>query len=154
MSLPPDSFHAPPKGGSIASGEGDVVGEDREWTPGAATALCGIVLHPAGHTRSPAMHNAAFRALDVDAIYLAFDVRPEGLAAALQGVRALAVRQLAVSLPHKVAVMEHLDEVDPTALRIGAVNTSTVGTPSYSAPGAAPAPWCSDCASGARGSRC
>jgi shikimate dehydrogenase len=163
-----------------------VVGEDREWTPGAATALCGIVLHPAGHTRSPAMHNAAFRALDVDAIYLAFDVRPEGLAAALQGVRALAVRQLAVSLPHKVAVMEHLDEVDPTALRIGAVNTvtrrdgrllgantdwlgavralererpwngrrsSTVGTPSCSAPGAAPAPWCSDCASGARGSR-
>jgi shikimate dehydrogenase len=102
-----------------------VVGEDREWTPGAATALCGIVLHPAGHTRSPAMHNAAFRALDVDAIYLAFDVRPEGLAAALQGVRALAVRQLAVSLPHKVAVMEHLDEVDPTALRIGAVNTVT-----------------------------
>lgn len=90
------------------------------------TALCGIVLHPAGHTRSPAMHNAAFAALGVDAAYLAFDVAPADLPGAVAGMRALGIRQLAVSIPHKVAIMELLDEVDETASRIGAVNTVTL----------------------------
>ncbi len=92
----------------------------------ANTALCGIVLHPAGHTRSPAMHNAAFSALELDAVYTAFDVLPEALRDAMAGARALGIRQLAVSIPHKRAVMEHLDEVDETAARIGAVNTVTL----------------------------
>lgn len=92
---------------------------------GAATALCGVILHPAGHTRSPAMHNAAFEALGLDARYLAFDVPPAALAAAVAGARALGIRQLAVSIPHKQAVMEHLDAVEETARRIGAVNTIT-----------------------------
>ncbi len=91
----------------------------------ARSALCGVVLHPAGHTRSPAMHNAAFRALGIDAVYLAFDVPPDSLADAMRGARALGIRQLAVSLPHKLAVMEYLDSVDETATRIGAVNTVT-----------------------------
>jgi shikimate dehydrogenase len=89
----------------------------------ARTQLCGIALHPADHTRSPAMHNAAFAALGIDAVYLAFDVQPENLADAIAGVRAIGVRQLAVSIPHKEAVMALLDEVDATARRIGAVNT-------------------------------
>jgi shikimate dehydrogenase len=84
------------------------------------------VLHPAGHTRSPAMHNAAFTALGIDAVYTAFDVRPEGLGAAIAGAKALGIRQLAVSIPHKQAVIAHLDEVDPIASRIGAVNTVTL----------------------------
>jgi shikimate dehydrogenase len=92
---------------------------------GAATQLCGILLHPAGHTRSPAMHNAAFAALGIDAVYLAFDVAPDDLRAAIAGARALGVRQLAISLPHKQAVMEHLDAVDDVARTIGAVNTVT-----------------------------
>ena len=91
----------------------------------ARTALCGILLHPAGHTRSPAMHAAAYAALGFDAVYLAFDVPPAGLEDAMRGARALGVRQLAISLPHKQAVMAHLDEVEPTARRIGAVNTVT-----------------------------
>jgi len=89
------------------------------------TTLCGIVLHPAGHTRSPAMHNAAYATLSIDAVYTAFDVPPAALPGAMAGVRALGFGQLAVSLPHKVAVMEHLDEIDETARRIGAVNTVT-----------------------------
>ena len=93
---------------------------------GAATALCGIVLHPSGHTRSPAMHNAAFRALGLDAVYLAFDVPPAELPAAVAGLRALRARQVAVSIPHKQTVMAHLDAVDDTARRIGAVNTLTL----------------------------
>ncbi|MEE9608373.1 MAG: shikimate dehydrogenase [Myxococcota bacterium] len=94
--------------------------------PAAGTALCGVVLHPAGHTRSPAMHNAAFAALGIDAVYLAFDVPPALLAEAIAGARAFGVRQLAVSIPHKRAVMDHLDEIDATARRIGAVNTVTL----------------------------
>ena len=92
----------------------------------ARTQLCGIVLHPAAHTRSPAMHNAAFEALGLDAAYLAFDVPPESLAAAIAGARAFGVRQLAISLPHKQTVIDHLDEIDDTARRIGAVNTVTL----------------------------
>ena len=91
----------------------------------ARTQLCGIALHPAGHTRSPAMHNAAFAALGIDAAYLAFDVQPDNLAEAIAGMRAIGIRQLAVSIPHKEAVMALLDEVDATARSIGAVNTVT-----------------------------
>ena len=69
------------------------------------------------------MHNAAYAALALDAVYLAFDVEQGALPAALAGARALGVRQLSVSIPHKVAVMGHVDEVDETARRIGAVNT-------------------------------
>ncbi len=89
----------------------------------AQTALCGILLHPAGHTRSPAMHNAAYTALGIPAAYHAFDVRPEDLGAAVNGLRALGARQLSVSLPHKVEVIALLDVVDDDARKIGAVNT-------------------------------
>lgn len=94
-------------------------------TMGPDTQLCGIALHPAGHTRSPAMHNAAFAALGIDAVYLAFDVPPEDLAAAIAGARALGIQQLAISIPHKQSVIALLDDVDETARRIGAVNTVT-----------------------------
>jgi len=94
-------------------------------TIGPRTALCGVLLHPAGHTRSPAMHNAAFEALGIDAVYLAFDVAPAALASAIGGARAFGVRQLALSIPHKEAVLALCDEVDETARRIGAVNTVT-----------------------------
>lgn len=89
------------------------------------TQLCGIVLHPAHHTRSPAMHNAAFEELGIDAAYLAFDVAAHDLAAAIGGMRALGTRQLAISIPHKEAVMALVDRVDETARAIGAVNTVT-----------------------------
>lgn len=92
----------------------------------ARTAVCGILLHPAGHTRSPAMHNAAFAKLGLDAVYVAFDVPPAGLGEALAGARALGFRQLALSIPHKEAAMAHLDEIDEVARRIGAVNTATL----------------------------
>lgn len=71
------------------------------------------------------MHNAAFRALGIDAVYLAFDVPPEQLRNAIAGARAFSVRQLAVSIPHKEAVVPLLDAVDETARAIGAVNTVT-----------------------------
>lgn len=89
----------------------------------AATALCGIVLHPAGHTRSPAMHNAAYAALGLDALYLPFDVPARRLRDAMAGIRGLGFRQVSVSLPHKTSILEIVDAVDATAARIGAANT-------------------------------
>jgi len=89
----------------------------------AATQICGIVLHPAAHTRSPAMHNAAYQALGLDALYGAFAVPPALLSDAIVGVRALGLRQLSVSIPHKRSILELVDEVDATAARIGAANT-------------------------------
>jgi shikimate dehydrogenase len=71
------------------------------------------------------MHNAAFRALDLDAVYLAFDVTPADFPAAIAGARALGLRQLAISLPHKEAALALVDEVDETARAIGAINTIT-----------------------------
>lgn len=72
------------------------------------------------------MHNAAFGALGLDAVYVAFDVAPERLPAAVEGARAMGIRQLAVSLPHKESVLPLLDEVDSVARQIGAVNTVTL----------------------------
>jgi shikimate dehydrogenase len=69
------------------------------------------------------MHNAAYAELGLDAAYLAFDVLPQQLAAAVAGWRALGGRQLSGSIPHKVAIVEHVDDLDETARRIGAVNT-------------------------------
>jgi len=91
--------------------------------PSAATALCGVMLHPAGHTRSPALHHAAYAVMGIDGVFVAFDVPPVALEDAMRGVRALGVRLLAVSLPHKEAVMALVDEVDEAARAIGAVNT-------------------------------
>ena len=71
------------------------------------------------------MHNAAFAALGIDAVYLAFDVPPSRLEAAVAGCRSLGVRQLAISVPHKEKVLALAERVDPTAQLIGAANTLT-----------------------------
>jgi len=91
----------------------------------AETIQCGIVLHPAGHTRSPAMHRAAYRALGLDATYEAYDVPPAGLAEAVADFAKRGLRQFAVSIPHKEAMLALVDEVEPVAREIGAVNTVT-----------------------------
>jgi shikimate dehydrogenase len=69
------------------------------------------------------MHNAAFSSLGLDYIYLPFRVEKEQLAKAIEGVRAFNMRGLNVTIPHKVAVIPLLDELEPLAERIGAVNT-------------------------------
>lgn len=87
------------------------------------TRVLGVIGHPVEHTSSPAMHNAALEALGLDYVYAAFHVAPEGLPAAIAGMRALEIVGLNVTVPHKQAVMEHLDEVSEEARAIGAVNT-------------------------------
>jgi shikimate dehydrogenase len=67
------------------------------------------------------MHNAAFAELGINSIYVPFPV--QDVAAALNGFKALHVRGVSVTIPHKQAVMARLDKIDPMAVKIGAVNT-------------------------------
>ncbi len=89
------------------------------------TKLCGVIGDPIEHTMSPAIHNAAFDRMGLDYLYVPFWVKPEGLGKAIEGMRALNIRGLNVTIPHKVAVIPLLDELDPLADKIGAVNTIT-----------------------------
>ena len=87
------------------------------------TRVCGIIGDPIGHSMSPAIHNAAFEKMGIDYLYVPFRVRKEELGKAIQGMRALNIRGLNVTIPHKVAVIPFLDELDDLTQRIGAVNT-------------------------------
>ena len=87
------------------------------------TQICGLIGHPVSHSLSPAMHNAAFRSLGLDYLYLPFPVTSELLAQAIEGVRGLQWRGANITIPHKTAVMPYLDRIDPLAQQIGAVNT-------------------------------
>ncbi|MGZ6503147.1 MAG: shikimate dehydrogenase, partial [Tumebacillaceae bacterium] len=89
----------------------------------SSTRLTGLFGHPVSHSKSPQMHNAAFAHLGLDFAYLAFDVAPEQVQAAVHSIRALGLRGVNVTIPHKVAVMPHLDAVSEEAQLIGAVNT-------------------------------
>lgn len=89
----------------------------------AHTALAGVVGYPVRHSLSPAMHNAAFQALGLNWVYLAFEVAPDQLSAAVAGMRGLGIRGLNLTIPHKEAVRPLLDGLTEAAHRIGAVNT-------------------------------
>ena len=82
----------------------------------------GIIGYPIGHSVSPAMHNAAFKHLGLDAIYLKFEVKPEDLRDAIFGAKALGFKGFNVTIPHKEAVLEFVKPVG-IAKRIEAVNT-------------------------------
>lgn len=89
----------------------------------AQTRVCALLGHPVGHSLSPAIHNAAFEALGLPFVYVAHDVAPEELGAALRGALACGYRGLSVTLPHKVAALSLVDEVDDAARVVGCVNT-------------------------------
>ncbi|EEM03947.1 shikimate dehydrogenase [Bacillus pseudomycoides] len=85
--------------------------------------LYGVIGNPIGHSLSPLMHNDAFEYLNIDAHYHAFLVEEETLGEAVKGLKALGVSGFNVTTPHKVSIMKYLDEIDPLAKQIGAVNT-------------------------------
>lgn len=88
----------------------------------ARTQFCGVIGNPVGHSLSPAIHNAAFRKLGLNFVYLAWQV--EAIGDAIKGLRALGnFRGASVTIPHKVAAIPFLDHVEQTAQRIGAINT-------------------------------
>lgn len=89
----------------------------------AETLLCATIGYPNRASRSPIMHNAGFAHLGLPLIYLAFEPREEDLEDAFRGMRALGIRFFSVTKPHKQGAMAFLDEIDPVAQAIGAVNT-------------------------------
>ena len=88
-----------------------------------ATRLCAVLGSPIRHSASPAMHNAAFAALGLNWRYLAFEVDPKNLRAAIDGAKAMGFSGLNLTVPHKLLAMEMVDALDTSAKRWGAVNT-------------------------------
>ena len=85
------------------------------------TALYGVIGNPVGHSLSPVLHNAAFSATRLNAVYLAFEV--EEIEECIGGIKALGIKGASITIPFKTAVIPYLNEIDPLASRIGAVNT-------------------------------
>ena len=92
-------------------------------TPDAQTCLTGILGWPVGHSLSPAMHNAAFRALDLNWVYLAFGVEPDRVTTAVEGLAAAGCRGLNVTIPHKTSVLAACSSRSAAVEAIGAANT-------------------------------
>jgi shikimate dehydrogenase len=106
----------PRRGGGNAVTTGSIA----DLNPG--TQLCAVIGNPVSHSLSPAIHNRAFQELALDFVYLAF--RVEDVGSAVAGMRALEnFRGLSVTIPHKVAIIEHLDEVAEVDAQIGSINT-------------------------------
>ncbi len=91
-----------------------------------STRLTGVFGAPIRHTASPAMHNAAFDHLGINWAYLAFHVSPETLKNALAGARDLGFVGLNLTVPHKIAALPLMDDLDTEAQTLGAVNTVVV----------------------------
>ncbi|WP_425414527.1 shikimate dehydrogenase [Paenibacillus pinihumi] len=87
------------------------------------TVLYGVIGDPIRHSKSPLMMNRAFKETGINGIYTAFHIVPDQLANFIAGVRAMGIRGVNVTIPHKLDVMHHLDHIDDSALAIGAVNT-------------------------------
>ena len=87
------------------------------------TALYGVTGWPLGQSLSPLLHNTGFAALDINALYMKWEVPPHKLPAFVESVRLLNIRGCSVTIPHKVELLPLLDEVSPLAMRVGAANT-------------------------------
>jgi 3-dehydroquinate dehydratase/shikimate dehydrogenase len=88
-----------------------------------AAKIYGVIADPVRHSISPAVHNRAFQAKRMDAVYLPFLVHPQHLKDFLGMAEKLGVCGFSVTIPHKQKILRYLDIVDPLARRIGAVNT-------------------------------
>jgi shikimate dehydrogenase len=87
------------------------------------TRVCGVIGDPIEHSLSPTIHNAAFRHLKLDFVFLAFHVKAIDLEKAINGMRGLAIHGLNVTMPHKSAVIGFLDEMDSAVKFLGSANT-------------------------------
>lgn len=92
------------------------------WYPCGETKVAAVIGDPVRHSISPAIHNAAFRACGLDWVFVAFEVPEIEVASALDGVRALGIAGLSVTMPHKAAVAKLVDRLTDEAAMLGAVN--------------------------------
>lgn len=85
--------------------------------------IYGLIGYPIKHSLSPAMHNAAFKKLKINALYMLFEKTREEFPAAIRQLKAMGVSGFNVTVPYKEEIIPYLDGLDPLARRIGAVNT-------------------------------
>ena len=88
------------------------------------TRVYGVIGDPIGHSLSPLLHNTGFQARRLDAVYLPFRVKD--LSDFLKSLAGIGIAGFSVTIPHKHAILRHLDDCDPLAIEIGAVNTVVV----------------------------
>lgn len=91
--------------------------------PTAATSVAAVIGDPVRHSLSPPLHNAAFDALGLDWVYVAFRVPAGSGAAAVEAMRVLGLAGLSVTMPHKADAVVGVDHLGPVATRLGVVNT-------------------------------
>jgi len=87
----------------------------------AKTEICCIIGDPVEHSLSPSIHNAAYKALGLNYTYIT--LHTSDIEQAIANIRTNGLRGASVTTPHKVSVLKYLDQIDPTAQKIGAVNT-------------------------------
>ena len=87
------------------------------------TKLTGLLGSPVAHSKSPLMHNEAFKELGLNYVYLCFDVPENNLKIAYEGLKKLNVVGFNCTMPDKTLICELVDELSPAASMIGAVNT-------------------------------
>ena len=92
-----------------------------EITP--ETQVFGVIGDPIGHSLGPLIHNAAYRHLGLDSVYVAFRVPREDLLGFIGDARRMGIRGLSVTVPHKEMVMHKLDKIDGAVKSVGAANT-------------------------------
>jgi shikimate dehydrogenase len=90
---------------------------------GQLQQILGIIGYPVSHSLSPLMHNTAIESLGLNYCYHAFEVKPGDIPDAIRGIRAMRIRGINVTIPHKEAVIPLLDEISPETKLMGAVNT-------------------------------
>ncbi len=91
----------------------------------AKTKICLVIGDPIKYSLSPQMHNAGYKALGIDDqfIFVASHVNISEMEDFIKGARAMKIRGVSLTMPHKLEVLKYLDEIDPVAKKIGAVNT-------------------------------
>ncbi|TFF94614.1 MAG: shikimate dehydrogenase [Promethearchaeota archaeon] len=89
---------------------------------GKTKVFC-LIGHPVEHSMSPTMWNPALEELGLDYVYVAYDVHPDDLKKAVEGFRALDIKGINVTIPHKENIIPYLDEIEPIAKKMGAINT-------------------------------
>ncbi|TKJ18494.1 MAG: shikimate dehydrogenase [Promethearchaeota archaeon Loki_b31] len=89
----------------------------------ARTSVLCVIGHPIEHSMSPIMHNAALKDLSLDYVYVAFNIPPNDLKKAVLGFKMFSIKGINVTIPYKENIIPYLDEIDPLAEKIGAVNT-------------------------------
>ncbi len=99
---------------------------DLDSLPSGAARVAGVMGWPVHHSRSPRLHGYWLRELRIDGLYIPLPVRPDRLGSALSALRDLGFAGCNLTIPHKEAALEFMDELSETAQRLGAVNTVVV----------------------------